>query len=314
MVKSSSTQHAPAFAASTLVARDSFRPKRPAGMSGGALLAVGAHALLVLALAFGVSWRTSTPEIVSAELWSTTTQIAAPPPPPVPVAVPPPPPTPPPPPPEPVLKPAPPPPQPVAQADTRQADIAIERQREADRRAEDERREREKRELARKDKERLEAERREKDKQEQLARKEADEKKKREAEALRREKEDEQRLVRQRDDQLRRMNQQLGDGTPASTSTAARSTSISTEYGGRIRARIKPNIVFNDDAPGNPAAEVLVGVAPTGKIVSRRLTKSSGNKAWDDAVLRAIDRTDMLPRDIDGTIPPSIELVFRPNE
>ncbi len=283
-------------------------------MSRGVVFALAAHGLLILALTLGVRWRTSTPEVVSAELWSATPQQAAPPPP---ARIEPPPPPPPPQPPQPVVRPAPPPPP--AQADTREADIALERQREAARRAEDERRERDKREKreldARKEKERQEAERRDQEKKELQARKEADDKKKREAvEAKRREQEDQQRLVLQRDEQLKRMHQQMGAGSETSTGTAARDSAPSTEYAGRIRARIKPNIVFAEDAPGNPKAVVIVGVAPTGKIISRRLEKSSGNKAWDDAVLRAIDRTDMLPRDIDGRIPSSMELAFRPDE
>ena len=60
---------------------------------------------------------------------------------------------------------------------------------------------------------------------------------------------------------------------------------------------MRPNIVFTDDAPGNPVAEVEVRTGPTGTIISRRITKSSGVKAWDDAVLRALDRTEKLPSD-----------------
>jgi colicin import membrane protein len=49
-----------------------------------------------------------------------------------------------------------------------------------------------------------------------------------------------------------------------------------------------------------------------GTITSRRIVQSSGNKAWDDAVLRAIDKTEILPKDTDGRVPPFIELGFRP--
>jgi colicin import membrane protein len=305
-------------------ARDDFRPRRPAGMSKGALLAIAAHALLILALALGLRWRTSTPEVVTAELWSATPQQAAPPPP-VPVQPPPPPP----PPPEPEVKPAPPPPPPQAQPDAREAEIALERQREAARRTEEERLQREKRELARQEREREEreraqrerqererqeaAERRERERREQQARQEAEDKKKREAEAKRQEQLAEQRLARQRDEQLARLQRQIGDGS-SPTATASRAASISTEYAGRIAARIKPHIVFADDVPGNPAALVEVGVSPSGKIIARKLLKSSGHPAWDDAVLRAIDRTDVLPRDVDGRVPPLMELRFRPNE
>jgi colicin import membrane protein len=57
-----------------------------------------------------------------------------------------------------------------------------------------------------------------------------------------------------------------------------------------------------------------VKVAPDGTITGRRLTKSSGNPAWDEAVLRAIDRTGTLPRDIDGRVPPSMLLGLRPED
>ena len=60
---------------------------------------------------------------------------------------------------------------------------------------------------------------------------------------------------------------------------------------------MRPNIVFTDDVSGNPVAEVEVRTGPTGQIISRRITKSSGVKSWDDAVLRALDRTEKLPSD-----------------
>ena len=36
---------------------------------------------------------------------------------------------------------------------------------------------------------------------------------------------------------------------------------------------------------------------PTGAIISTRVVKSSGVKSWDDAVLRALERTEKLPAD-----------------
>ena len=53
---------------------------------------------------------------------------------------------------------------------------------------------------------------------------------------------------------------------------------------------------------------------PSGSIIARRIVRSSGNKEWDEAVLRAIDRTSSLPRDVDGRVPPTITMVFRPQE
>ena len=34
----------------------------------------------------------------------------------------------------------------------------------------------------------------------------------------------------------------------------------------------------------------------------------------DEAVLRAIDKTEVLPRDTDGRVPPSLEISFRPRD
>lgn len=276
--------------------QDEFRPRRPAGMTKGALFAMAAHVALVVALAFGVSWQNREPEVLSAELWAPTPQQAAP----APVAAPEPPQ------PAPQVKPEPPVVKPPVEAD-----IAMQREREAARRAEVERREREQQDKLRKDKERKDAELREKEK----ARKEAEAQKLREAKEAKEAAAAEARLAKQRDDQLKRMQAMAGaSGSATATGAAAQDAAPSAEYGGRIKARIKPNIVFTEGATGNPVAEVEVRVAPTGRIVGRRLTRASGNKAWDEAVLRAIDRTEMLPRDVDGRVPPAIVIEFRPNE
>jgi colicin import membrane protein len=74
---------------------------------------------------------------------------------------------------------------------------------------------------------------------------------------------------------------------------------------------VLPNVVFNDDLPGNPKAEVEVSTTSDGTIMSQRLIKSSGNKARDDAVLRGIDATERLPRDIDGRVPSLMVLSVR---
>jgi colicin import membrane protein len=75
---------------------------------------------------------------------------------------------------------------------------------------------------------------------------------------------------------------------------------------------VRPNIVFTDVVAGNPEAVVEVRLAPDGTIVSRRLKKSSGVKGWDEAVLRALDKTEVLPRDTDGSVPRGGDLVFKP--
>lgn len=89
-------------------------------------------------------------------------------------------------------------------------------------------------------------------------------------------------------------------------------------YPGRIRASIRANIVYprdllsDADLLANPVAEVEVRVAPDGKIVSTRLAKSSGVRDWDLAVQRAVERTRVLPRDVDGKVPPLMLIAFSP--
>ncbi|HJV70841.1 energy transducer TonB, partial [Ideonella sp.] len=107
-----------------------------------------------------------------------------------------------------------------------------------------------------------------------------------------------------RQDQLRRMNEQLGgSGAPTSTGTAARDAGPSASYAGRIVARIRPNIQLLFEVSGNPTTEVRLIVMPDGTITKSDIVKPSGVKEWDDAVIRAIEKTAMLPRDENGRVP-----------
>ena len=137
------------------------------------------------------------------------------------------------------------------------------------------------------------------------------EKRRLEQEEKRLAREEEQRAELRRKN-LERMMAQAGSGGPSSNGTAQRTSGPSAGYAGRIKARIKPNIVFTETPSTNPVAEVEVRLAPDGSIVSQRLAKSSGLPDWDQAVLRAIERTQVLPRDVDGTVPGTMVIAFRP--
>ena len=297
---------------STLKRPDSLMPQRPAGIGKGTALAVLVHIGLLIALAFGVAWRSQTPAGVSAELWAAVPQVAAPPPAPTPKPVP----TPAPPQPEPQ-----PPPQPKAEEPPKptqqQIDAQIAIEREKVERKQRELLEQQQREQERKEKERLEKAEREKALEREKAEREKAEKlaaqKQKELEA-KRQKEEEARQAKLREDNLKRMLSQAGTGSPSSTGTAARDAGPSASYAGRIIARVKPHIVLTDEVAGNPVAAVEVRCASDGTITGRRLVKSSGSKEWDDAVLRAIDRTGELPRDIDGRVPSPILIEFRPRD
>ena len=324
--------------------RDQFAPPHPPARLRAITLAVLVHAVLIGALTWGVNWKNSADQpAVEAELWAAVPTQAAP------RAVEPPPPPPAPPEertPTPPAPPPPPPPRAAEPPDTREADIAIEREKkrlEQEKKAREQQQEREKRERERKEderRERLEQEKKERlqkekerekerekeqrekqlaeqkkaeqDKQKKLAedKRKADEAAKRKAEA------EEKLLAKMREDNMRRMQGLAGaTGAENATGTAQRSAGPSGSYGGKVAAKVKPNIVYPDVISGNPRAEVEVRLSPDGTIVGKRLVQSSGNKAWDDAVLRALDKTETLPRDVDGRVP-SVPIIigFKPQD
>ena len=300
-------------------AADALRPQPPGGMGRGALLALAVHGLLVVALAVGVNWRSQTPQTFSAELWAATPQVAAPRAVEAPTAPPPPPPPAPPAPPPRVATPAPPP--------AVDAQIAIEKARQEKEKAERQRAERDKAERekqAKAEKDKAERDKAERERQaaakvkteaqaEAKAKREQQEQRERQAKDQAKDQAEEQRLAKQREDNLKRMLGQAGaTGAPGSAGTALKDAAPSASYAGKLIARIKPNIVFTETLSGNPTADVEVRASPTGSILSRRLVKPSGNKDWDDAVLRAIDRTGELPRDTDGRVPPLLVITFTP--
>lgn len=283
---------------------DPLLPRPPGGMGAGAMLALAVHGALLLALAAGVHWRHQATETFSAELWAALPEVAAPravepTPEPTPKLV--------------VPTPAPAPPTPAPPVRT-EAQIAIEKAErekarkeriEAERAAEARRQREAEADLLRKQRElqaKRDAERQaERQRQAELARQE----KARKAE--------EARLEAQRQENLKRMlGQAQGTGSPTSTGTAARDAAPSAAYGGLLIAHIKPNIVLTDTLPASLVADVEVRASASGTVLSRRIVRSSGNTTWDEAVLRAIDRSGALPRDKDGRVPPSIVISFRP--
>ena len=268
----------------------------------GALRAFGfallVHLLLAAALTWGVSWKRNDPALsFEAELWSALPQEAAPP-----LEAPPPPP------PEPVVAPTPataPPPPAQAVPDV---DIALEREK--------------KRKADEKKKAQALADKAEKAKKLEEAKAKAKataqaklESKKLEAQKEQQTKKQAAAEAKQRKENLDRNNALLGaTGAADAQGSALKASGPSASYGGKVRAKVKPNIVFTEDIPGNPVAEVEVRTTLDGTITSQRLVKSSGNKAWDDAVIKAIIRTETMPRDVDGRVPTPLIIEFRPKD
>ena len=268
-------------------------PPQPAAVRAF-LLAILAHVLLMIALTWGINWNRDAESVsAEAELWSSVPQQAAPK-----VVQAPPLPAPPPPPPRPVPKAEPPPAPPVSKA----PDIALER-------------EKQRREQAERRQEELERQKKlaERKKQEELKRQEIaekaeeEEKKKKKAEELAKAakaKQEEAKLAALRKENLEKMMKAAaGTGDPSSSGTAARSSGPSPSWAGRIQAAVYPNIVFRETASTRLRVEVEIRMAPDGTIVGTPVVrKSSGNPAWDEAVLRGLAKTGVLPRDADGKV------------
>lgn len=308
--------------------REDLQPPQEPGALRAYALALLVHLLLAAALTWGVSWKSQDPEATfAAELWSATPQEAAPP-----LAAP----AEPAEPPAPVTPPAPTPPTPAApspaavaaaQAEA-QAEIALQRERQRKRQEAENLKKAELAEKKKAEKEKADkakavaqaaAEKAEKEKankaKEAAALAKAKAKAAKDAEAKQAAAKEQAAAEKLRQQNIARMmGMAAGTGAPDSKGTAAQSSGPSASYGGRVRARIKPNVVFTDEIQGNPVAEVEVRTSIDGTIISQRLIKSSGNKAWDDAVIKAIIRTEVLPRDVDGRVPTPLIISFRPKD
>jgi colicin import membrane protein len=260
-------------------ARSPFDPPRSGGLGPSLALALAAHLALALALTWALRWNSQPQNLaVQAELWAPAVQQAAPPPPP---------PEPPPAPEPPAPELPPPPPQPTAE-EQREAEIALEQKKQA----EQERqlaleRQRKEQELAQ-----------ERQRQELAAQKAAEEAKRKEqlakAEAAKKAEADKRAETARRMDALRRMTALAGADH---TGQDARNAGPSGDYAARIRALVHDAVRFPGTPPGNPTVIVEVRTSPTGEIINLRTLQPSGVKAWDEAVLRALDRIRKLPSD-----------------
>ncbi len=289
----------------TLARHLEFAPPPAPGFLRAFGLALLAHAALVTALTWGVSWKSQTIESVAeAELWAQVPVQAAPK---LEEVLPTPPPS---------LSPQ---PEPAARVSeppkAEEPDIVT--QREKQRLADEKRLQDDKQAQDKADKKRLA----EQEKALQLearqkleAQKLADAKKEKLVKDAQLAKEVAQQEARRLENIQRATGLAGAAGAPTTTGTALQSAGPSASYGGRIRARIKPNIVFTEDIAGNPTTEVEVRTSPDGTIVGKTLLKRSGSPAWDEAVLKAIDKTEVLPRDVDGRVPSPLVISFRPKD
>ncbi len=83
-----------------------------------------------------------------------------------------------------------------------------------------------------------------------------------------------------------------------------------------ISAKVRGNTRLPDNLTGNPEVRCLVKLLPTGEVKSVQVTRSSGNVAYDEAVVRAIEKSSPLPlpddREARNSFVPELSFVHRP--
>jgi colicin import membrane protein len=90
---------------------------------------------------------------------------------------------------------------------------------------------------------------------------------------------------------------------------------VDASYANKIKTKIRSNVVLPAGLTGNPEAIFEVVQLPSGDVISARLRQSSGNRAYDDAVERAILKSSPLPRpDRPDQFARELQLKFRPVE
>jgi len=95
--------------------------------------------------------------------------------------------------------------------------------------------------------------------------------------------------------------------------SAALAAKADAAYIAKLRGKIRSNVVVPPDIPGNPEAIFDVVQLPTGEVLSAKLRKSSGHKAYDEAVERAIVKSSPLPKpDRPEQFQRSLEIKFKP--
>ncbi|CAH2798876.1 MAG: TolA protein [uncultured Paraburkholderia sp.] len=320
-----------------------LQPPRERGTGRAFVFALVMHALLGFFLYHGIQWQNSTPEGAEAELWTEVPDSAiprpvTPPPPPVPVA------------PAPPVrdeqadialqeK------KRKQQEAAREAQLA-EQQRQEKLRAQQEAEAKRQQELAAeqaaqkaaaaKQKQLQQQQQAEKLRQQQLAeqKKQQQEEQQKQAEAEAQKKAEAQKAAKVKaqaeaaaqakklDAERRaRLAQMQGmAGPPGSTGnglgksgtgSGSGGTAASPGYADKVRRVVRPNISWGGETEGLETV-IAVRCSPTGTLLSATIAHSSGNPAWDDAALRAVQRSDPMPQDIDGKTPASFRITLRP--
>ncbi|MCA3043200.1 MAG: cell envelope integrity protein TolA [Rhodocyclaceae bacterium] len=255
--------------------RSVLHARREPGRAIAGAFAIVVHIGFFALIIFGVSWQVKMPSPISAELWSTlppaVNRVAEPPP-------------------APQEEPAAPPEPKVAErkvaeqkvAEPNKADIALKAKKEREEK------------LKREKEEKLAAELKKRDEQKRTEdKRKAEEDKQRKADEAKRQAEA---------DKLR-----LEAEARAAAAQSARDKAVS-DYTGKIAALIRNRANIPDSVTGQPIIQVRVRLLTNGTVFEATVGNPSGNKAYDDAVERAINGIRQWP------VPDDPEILGRQRE
>ncbi len=275
-------------------------PKEP-GRWRAITLAAAVHIALLVFFWIGIDWQSEPPVAVQAEIWDLQAREAAPLPP------------------EPKPQPQPE-PKPVVKEPPKvepdeppppKVDIALEKEK---KRKEQERKDKlaqqEKDKKLKADQEKLQKQAEEKKEKADLQKK-ADLEKKKKQDAL-----DAKLREQIRAEEMKRLTGTVGSGGTGQAEKSQGSGRADAGYADKIRAKIRSNTTFNvpETLVGNPAVEFDVELLPDGSLRGLRLRKSSGIAGFDEAVKRAIERSQPFPPDQSGTVPGRLTIVHKPKD
>lgn len=297
------------------------RASEPTRFSRPVIYSLLVHAVLVAALIFGVNWRNDEPQSIAVELWDAlpASQNSTPPAPRLE--------------PKPLpekpreAKPKPEPPEPVSKTrkvpaekpEPARDDAEIKRKAEAKREAlkhEMEKKQREQDKKQREVEKKLESEREKKLLEKERQQKERDVENKRKLEEERTLKAARERNEAAALQKLRSAEEQRATEAARAGQQRASNQALIEEYKRKIRNKILAKVITPPDLSGNPEAVFDVVLLPGGDVLNAKLTKPSGNAAWDAAVERAIHGSQPLPLPADPELFSKfreLNLRFKPN-
>ena len=121
---------------------------------------------------------------------------------------------------------------------------------------------------------------------------------------------------RRLEDLSRMTAQATGSGGSGQAAKSQGASRADAGYAAKVGGKIRSNTVFNvpDELANNPAVEYSVDLLPDGSVRSIRKLKSSGMPGFDDAVKRAIEKSQPFPPDSSGRAPSGFTVSHKPKD